>query len=75
MRILVINATPGAAVGGRADPDGDSEGSHGTEKENGDANEEERKSQRRQQRMRGGYVGLMNCVFAAQKAASCPSSV
>ena len=23
--------------------------------------------------MRGGYVGLMNCVFAAQKAASPPS--
>ncbi|OWZ78026.1 transcription initiation factor TFIIH subunit 3 [Cryptococcus neoformans Tu401-1] len=68
VRILVINATPGAAVGGRADPDGDSEGGHGTEKENGDASEEERKSQRQQQRMRGGYVGLMNCVFAAQKA-------
>lgn len=75
VRILVINATPGAAVGGRADPDGRPGGGDGAEKENGDANEEERKNQRRQQRMRGGYVGLMNCVFAAQKAASDPSFV
>ncbi|KIR50747.1 transcription initiation factor TFIIH subunit 3 [Cryptococcus gattii Ru294] len=29
--------------------------------------------ERRQQRMRGGYVGLMNCVFAAQKAAKSPN--
>ncbi|WVO24877.1 uncharacterized protein IAS62_006257 [Cryptococcus decagattii] len=77
VRIFVISATPGAVVGSRANADGGQGGGgvgtgfgdeDGAGKDNGDANEEERGNQRRQQRMRGGYVGLMNCVFAAQKA-------
>lgn len=84
VRIFVISATPGAVVGSRANADGGQGGGgigtgfgdeDGAERDDGDANEEERRNQRRQQRMRGGYVGLMNCVFAAQKAASCPFSV
>jgi transcription initiation factor TFIIH subunit 3 len=54
-RILIINATPG------------SQGSTASASGNGNGNENEASGGGR---MRGGYVGLMNCVFAAQKAVS-----
>jgi len=53
-RILIINATPGSQGSAAGDADPDANG-NGTEASGGG-------------RMRGGYVGLMNCVFAAQKA-------
>ncbi|WWD20896.1 hypothetical protein CI109_105374 [Kwoniella shandongensis] len=56
-RILVINATPGAHVS--ASSDGQTNG-------DADGNASAQPTQGNQQR--GGYVGLMNCVFAAQKA-------
>lgn len=65
-RILVINATPGgpavSSEPGGDDINGESgsavNGSKGTPNAGGGAGGS----------MRGGYVGLMNCVFAAQKA-------
>lgn len=56
-RILIINATPGSQGSAAGDDNGNG---NGTEASGGG-------------RMRGGYVGLMNCVFAAQKAV-CPLS-
>lgn len=66
-RILVVNATPGGASaegdgGAHADGEKTSGMSNGDSKAKGKA--------KAQGGMRGGYVGLMNCVFAAQKAVS-----
>jgi transcription initiation factor TFIIH subunit 3 len=55
-RILIINATPGSQGSDTAEG-GQGSGAVGEGKSTGG-------------RMRGGYVGLMNCVFAAQKAVS-----
>ncbi|KAK8850730.1 hypothetical protein IAR55_004650 [Kwoniella newhampshirensis] len=56
-RILVINATPGANVSTSSNEtaEGELEGNKDIQPTKGN-------------QMRGGYVGLMNCVFAAQKA-------
>ncbi|WVQ86292.1 hypothetical protein IAT38_008460 [Cryptococcus sp. DSM 104549] len=53
-RILIINATPGSNV--RNTSDG-AEAGQGADQATGQGGQ-----------MRGGYVGLMNCVFAAQKS-------
>ncbi|WVQ77611.1 hypothetical protein IAR50_007299 [Cryptococcus sp. DSM 104548] len=58
-RILVINATPGSAVGSQTE----SSNGDGTPGDTSTGNAPKGGGQ-----MRGGYVGLMNCVFAAQKA-------
>ncbi|WWC64990.1 uncharacterized protein I303_107604 [Kwoniella dejecticola CBS 10117] len=64
-RILVINATPGENV---STAQADSNGENGNNANaNGQNNGESSQSGKGGQ-MRGGYVGLMNCVFAAQKA-------
>lgn len=64
-RILVVNATPGGTEG-----DGEEQLSeaNGTTAPNG--NGKAKGKAKAQGGMRGGYVGLMNCVFAAQKAVS-----
>ncbi|WVW80661.1 hypothetical protein I302_102647 [Kwoniella bestiolae CBS 10118] len=58
-RILVINATPGENVS-------TSSSSLDPSQTNGEVDGNVQKASGGQ--MRGGYVGLMNCVFAAQKA-------
>ncbi|WWC92533.1 uncharacterized protein L201_007492 [Kwoniella dendrophila CBS 6074] len=63
-RILVINSTPGANV---------STATSSNEQSNAEVNENGTSTNGNSQngkggQMRGGYVGLMNCVFAAQKA-------
>ncbi|WRT70912.1 uncharacterized protein IL334_007911 [Kwoniella shivajii] len=61
-RILIINATPGSNIS-------NSDQSNGVSGENGDDGDNNSKGQgSKGGQMRGGYVGLMNCVFAAQKA-------
>lgn len=66
-RILVVNATPGGT-----EADGEEQLSaaepNGLPKTNGDS--KVKGKAKAQGGMRGGYVGLMNCVFAAQKAVS-----
>ena len=54
----MINATPGSG------PAASVETNEGTTQQNGDSGSKDAAGGG----MRGGYVGLMNCVFAAQKA-------
>lgn len=64
-RVLIINATPGSPAGDTT-ASGTSAGVNGG-KGNGSGGSGGG-------RMKGGYVGLMNCVFAAQKAVCPPLS-
>jgi transcription initiation factor TFIIH subunit 3 len=56
---MIINATPGSSTTADTEPDSNK------------FPEGKGKMQLASGGMRGGYVGLMNCVFAAQKAVSC----
>jgi transcription initiation factor TFIIH subunit 3 len=57
-RLLVINATPGSSSAAAGQTTSNGEAGNGAAKPKATATGG----------MRGGYVGLMNCVFAAQKA-------
>lgn len=75
-RILVINATPGSGASQEAGTSGENgAGAGGAENPNSDKGADDRAGTAKGKGkgdagMRGGYVGLMNCVFAAQKAVS-----
>ncbi|WWC72781.1 uncharacterized protein I206_106745 [Kwoniella pini CBS 10737] len=62
-RIMVINATPGENVSTAQSDSNENSTANGNTQNNGEASQSGKGGQ-----MRGGYVGLMNCVFAAQKA-------
>ncbi|KAK6906428.1 hypothetical protein I203_100413 [Kwoniella mangroviensis CBS 8507] len=66
-RILVINATPGENVSNSSSSDLNQTNGNGNADGQVDGTAPNGKSGNGGQ-MRGGYVGLMNCVFAAQKA-------
>ncbi|RSH87123.1 RNA polymerase II transcription factor B subunit 4 [Saitozyma podzolica] len=71
-RILVINATPGSGASQEAGTGGEN-GAGAVGAENSDKGADDRTDTGKGKGkgdagMRGGYVGLMNCVFAAQKA-------